>query len=254
MSWFFTNLISVFLLPPLNLLLLAVLGLWFWHKRPVIARVLLTTSVTLLWLLSTPFFAEALLHELEGEPYVTDTKRPLADAIVVLGGGSYFHAPEYGGDTISKETLERLRFAAKLQRETGKPVLVTGGSPLGNSTSEAVQMKQVLEQEFNVPVRWTEEASNNTLENAYLSRKMLGQADISRVYLVTHAWHMPRAVLAFQAAGFQVVPAPTGYTTRFQTGLLDFFPNANALQDCRIFMHELIGSLWYQLKFQYKQN
>jgi hypothetical protein len=45
MSWFITNLISVFLLPPLNLLLLAVLGLWLWHKRPVIARVLLTASI-----------------------------------------------------------------------------------------------------------------------------------------------------------------------------------------------------------------
>lgn len=251
MSWFFTNLISVFLLPPLNLLLLAVLGLWLWHKRPVIARVLLTVSIGLLWLLSTPFFAEALLQQLEGAPYVTDTKKPLADAIVVLGGGTYFHAPEYGADTIGAATLERLRFAAKLQRETGKPVLVTGGSPLGNSTSEAAQMKQVLEQEFNVPVQWTESASNNTQENANLSRQTLQRSGITRIYLVTHAWHMPRAVLAFQTAGFQVIPAPTAYTTRFQIGLLDFLPNAYALRDSRIFMHELIGILWYQLKSKY---
>jgi uncharacterized SAM-binding protein YcdF (DUF218 family) len=189
-----------------------------------------------------------LLQSLEGEPYVTDTKRPLADAIVVLGGGTYFNAPEYGGDTVSKETLERLRFAAKLQRETGKPILVTGGSPQGNNSSEAGQMKQVLEQEFKVPVQWTEGTSDNTQENANLSRRMLQQSGITRIYLVTHAWHMPRSVLAFQAAGFQVVPAPTAYTTRFKTGLLDFLPNAKALHDSRIFMHELIGSLWYQLK------
>jgi uncharacterized SAM-binding protein YcdF (DUF218 family) len=248
MSWFFTNLISVLLLPPLNLLLLAVLGLWFWHRRPIIARVLLSASIALLWLLSTPFFAEALLQQLEGVPYVTDTKKPLADAIVVLGGGTYFDAPEYGGDTVSSESLERLRFAAKLQRETGKPVLVTGGSPQGNGPSEAQQMKQVLEQEFKIPVQWTEGAANNTQENANLSRRMLQQSGITRIYLVTHASHMPRAVPAFQAAGFQVVPAPTAYTTRFQTGLLDFLPNSKALHDSRIFMHELIGSLWYQLK------
>ena len=251
MSWFFTNLISEFLLPPLNLLLVAVLGLWLWHKRPLIARLLLTTSIILLWLLSTPYFAEMLLHGLEGEPYVTDTKKPLADAIVVLGGGTYFHAPEYGGDTVGKETLERLRFAAKLQRETGKPVLVTGGAPLGNGTSEAAQMKQVLEHEFNVPVQWAEGASDNTLENARLSQQLLKQTGITRIYLVTHAWHMPRAVLAFQAAGFQVVPAPTAYTTRYQTDLLAFIPNAYALRDSRIFMHELIGMLWYQLKSRY---
>jgi uncharacterized SAM-binding protein YcdF (DUF218 family) len=248
MSWFFTNLTGAFLLPPLNLLLIAALGLWLWHKRPLLARVLLTTAVVLLWLLSTPFIAETLLHGLEGEPYVTDTKKPLADAIVVLGGSTYFNAPEYGGDTVGKETLERLRFAAKLQRETGKPILVTGGKPLGNGLSEAAQMKQVLEQEFNVPVRWTEGASDNTSENARLSRQLLQQEGIARIYLVTHAWHMPRAVLAFQAAGFQVIPAPTAYTTRYRTDLLAFVPNAYALIDSRIFMHELIGIFWYQLK------
>ncbi|MFZ2162344.1 MAG: YdcF family protein [Sideroxyarcus sp.] len=251
MSWFFTNLLSAFLLPPLNLLLVAALGLWLWHKRPLIARTLLTASVVLLWLLSTPYFAGLLLQGLEGEPYVTDTSKPLADAIVVLGGGTYFHAPEYGGDTVGPETLERLRFAAKLHRETGKPVLVTGGAPQGNGTSEAEQMKQVLVQEFNVPVQWAEVASDNTLENARLSRQMLKQEGISRIYLVTHAWHMPRAVQSFQSAGFQVVPAPTAYTTRYRTDLLAFIPNADALHDSRIFMHELIGMLWYQLKSRY---
>ena len=251
MSWFITKLVSTILLPPLNLLLVATLGLWLWNKRPLIARLLLTTSVALLWLFSTPYFAEAMLHELEGEPYVTDTKKPLADAIVVLGGGTYFHAPEYGGtDTVSKDTLVRLRFAAKLQRETGKPILVTGGTPVGNSLSEAAQMKQVLEQEFNVPVRWVEGASDNTLENARLSHEMLKQDGIKRIYLVTHAWHMPRAVQVFQAAGFQVVPAPTAYTTRYQTDLLAFVPDAYALRDSRIFLHELIGQFWYQLKSQ----
>lgn len=248
MSWFITNLFSTFLLPPLNLLLVATLGLWLWHKRPLVARLLLSASVFLLWLLSTPYFAESLLRGLEGEPYVTDTKKPLADAIVVLGGGTYFHAPEYGADTVGKDTLERLRFAAKLHRETGKPILVTGGAPLGNIASEAELMKQVLEHDFNVPVQWAEGASDNTLENAHLSRQLLKQAGVSRIYLVTHAWHMPRAVQAFQAAGFQVVPAPTAYTTRYQTDLLTFIPNVYALRDSRIFMHELIGMLWYQLK------
>lgn len=248
MNWFFTNLVGAFLLPPLDLLLLAALGLWLWHKRPLVARVLLTSAVFLLWLLSTPFFAEALLHGLEGEPYVTDTKRPLAEAIVVLGGGSYFSAPEYGGDTVNELTLERLRFAAKLHRETGKPLLVSGGNPLGADLSEAAQMKQVLEQEFNVSVRWAEGESGNTFENARLSRETLQQAGINRIYLVTHASHMPRAVLTFRKAGFEVVPAPTAYTTRYRIDLLAFIPNAYALRDSRIFMHELIGILWYQLK------
>lgn len=248
MSWFLTNLIGTVLLPPLSLLLIAALGLWLWNRYPSFARILLATSSGLLWLLSTPYFAEALLHGLEGKPFVNDTRRPQADAIVVLGGGTYFHAPEYGGDTSNRETLERLRYAAKLYRETLKPILVTGGTPLGNSLAEAEQMKQVLEHEFNVPVQWTEGASDNTLENARLCRQLLKQTGINRIYLVTHASHMPRAERAFQAAGFQVVPAPTGYTTRYRTDLLAFIPNAYALRDSRVFLHELIGMLWYQLK------
>ncbi|MBA4381026.1 MAG: hypothetical protein C0406_00525 [Sideroxydans sp.] len=251
MSWFLTNLISAFLLPPLNLLVVAGIGLWLWHKRPFIARLLVTLALAGLWLLSTPYVADALMHSLEGEPYVTDTQKPLADAIVVLGGGTYFHAPEYGGDTVSHQTLERLRFAANLHRETGKPILVTGGKPRGNSISEGAQMRQVLEKEFNVPVKWVEGESDNTQENARMSALGLKEAGITRIYLVTHAWHMPRSVHAFQDADFQVVPAPTGYTTRYETTLLTFIPRAEALVDSRWYFHEMIGMLWYQLKSKY---
>ena len=245
MSWFLTNLVSAFLLPPLNLLLVAALGLLLWKKRPRIARILLAASTLLLWLLSTPFCAEMLLQQLEGKPYNVDL-RP-AQAIVVLGGGTYFHAPEYGGDTVSDASLQRVRYAAKLYRESGLPILVSGGKPLGNTLSEAQQMKGVLVEEFKVPVMWTEDASDNTLENARASRQLLAQSSINRIALVTHAWHMPRAAAAFKAAGFEVIPAPTAYTTRYQLDLLAFIPNAGALHDSKIFMHEVIGTFWYRL-------
>lgn len=246
MSWFLTNLVSAFLLPPLNLLLVAALGLLLWKKRPRIARILLTASIALLWLLSTPFCAEMLLQQLEGKPYNVDL-RP-AQAIVVLGGGTYFHAPEYGGDTISDASLQRVRYAAKLYRDNGLPILVSGGKPLGNTLSEAQQMKRVLVEEFQVPVMWTEDASDNTQKNALASRRLLARSSINRIALVTHAWHMPRAAAAFKAAGFEVIPAPTAYTTRYQLDLLAFIPNAGALHDSKIFMHEVIGIFWYRLK------
>ncbi len=248
MSWFATNLISAFLLPPLNLLLAALLGLLLARTYPRLGRTLLLSSLALLWLCSTPYFAGDALRLLEGSPKAVDAQAQPADAIVVLGGGTYFRAPEYGVDTVGATTLVRLRYAAKLQRETGKPVLVTGGKPLGNDLSEAQQMKSVLEQEFNVPVRWVEDTSDNTLENARYSHQLLQQAGIKRIYLVTHAWHIPRAAMAFQAAGFEVVPAPTAYTTRYRTNLFSFLPHAEGLRNSRIFMHELIGLLWYRLQ------
>ena len=68
------------------------------------------------------------------------------------------------------------------------------------------------------------------------------------MYLVTHAWHMPRARLAFEHAGFQVIAAPTAFTTGFQTTALDVLPDARALRDSALFFHELIGMLWYRVR------
>lgn len=178
-----------------------------------------------------------------------DSGRQHADAIVILGGGTYFQAPEYTGqDTIGEATLARLRYGAKLQRETAKPILVTGGKPLGNSLSEASQMRMSLQQDFHAEVRWSEDESDNTYENAFHSYRILQQAGIHKIYLVTHAWHMPRAAAVFRRAGFEVIEAPTAFTTRYRTDLLTFLPRTEALQGSKIFIHELIGSLWYRLK------
>jgi uncharacterized SAM-binding protein YcdF (DUF218 family) len=248
MSWLLTNFVSAFLLPPLSLLLLALTGLLLWHKRPRIARTLLGSAFILLWLLSTPFLSDALLHRLEVPHLSLTDKTTTADAIVVLGGGTYFNAPEYANDTVGNASLERIRYAAKLHKITGKPILLTGGTPLGNSISEAALMKVVLEHEFNTPVEWIEEKSDNTFENARNSHRLLQSSGIKRIFLVTHAWHMPRALRVFQAVGFDVIPAPTAYTTRYKTDLMTFIPNADALVKSRIYLHEIIGNLWYRLK------
>jgi uncharacterized SAM-binding protein YcdF (DUF218 family) len=253
MSWFTTNFIATFLLPPLSLLLVLALGLFLFRRRPRLARILILAAFGLLWIASTPYFAEGALHFLEGQTAPLNAGRSgsppqTADAIVILGGGTYFHAPEYAGqDTISDATLVRLRYGAKLQRETGKPILVTGGKPLGNSVSEAQQMRKSLEQDFGVPVRWTEDASDNTFQNAQSSFRILQQAGIRRIYLATHAWHMPRAADVFRRAGFEVIEAPTAFTTRYRTDLLTFLPRAKSLQDSQIFIHEIIGLLWYRI-------
>lgn len=248
MTWFLVNLFSKLLLPPLSLLILAGIGLTMWRSRPLLARYLLTLSVILLWLAATPYVAESALRWLEGPPLALDTRQQPAQAIVVLGAGQYFSAPEYGENTVSRSGLERLRYAARLQRATNLPVLVSGGSPEGDYASEAVRMKAVLEQEFQVPVRWIEGTSDNTLENARFSRPLLQAEGIGRIYLVTHAWHMPRAAEAFRRVGFDVVPAPTAFTTRYQTTLLTFLPSGDAMRDSSLFAHEVIGMAWYRLK------
>ena len=246
MSWTATNLVSAFLLPPLNLILLGALGVLLLKHHPRLGRFLLASTLALLYLISTPFIVETMLQKFE-TPYVADSVDSEGQVIVVLGGGTYFNAVEYGGDTVNRYSLERIRYAAHLYQLTGKLILVTGGAPLGNATSEAEQMKSVLENEFMTPVKWVEGTSNNTHENAYKSYEILKKDGITRIMLVTHAWHMPRAVKEFERAGFQVTPAPTAFTTRYRTDGLAYLPTASALQQSRIFIHEVIGMLWYRL-------
>ncbi len=246
MGWFLTNLVSAFLLPPLNLIVLGAVGVLLFKSRPLLGKFLLVVALTLFYILSIPFVADTALQILE-----TSTTSSLAiievQAIVVLGSGTYVKAPEYGGHTVSRYGLERIRYGAHMYRSIGKPLLVTGGDPLGIGSSEAEQMKLVLENDFHVPVKWVENVSNNTRENAYKSFAVLKRDKITHIALVTHAWHMPRAIKEIEQAGFEVTPVSTEYTTRYKTDLLAFIPTAGALLKSRLFLHEIIGIFWYWL-------
>jgi len=249
MEWAITNLIAAFLLPPFNLLLLLGAGLLLLGSRPKIGRALLFTGFALLWLFSTPLFVESGMRWLESEfRPVTSPTTSDAQAIVVLGGGLYFKAPEYAGsETVSNVTLQRLSYGAKLHRATSLPILVTGGA-VNDHLPEGVLMQKRMREDFQVPVRWAEDKAINTFENARFSAEILKREGISRIYLVTHAWHMPRSVMAFRNAGLDVVPAPMAFTTRYQTDVFAFLPSAGAMRDAYILTHELIGKVWYKLR------
>ncbi len=247
-SWIITNTIAAWLMPPGCLLLLAAWGLLRMGKHPRSGKICLTLALLGLWVFSTPWAARGLLGTLEPAP-ADPLQAPPAQAIVVLGGGKYSAPPEYGGtDTVDSATLVRLRYAAHLYRLTGKPILVSGGNPDGSPISEAQAMKATLENEFKTPVMWTEGNSANTLENARASFDVLKAQGITRVYLVTHAWHMPRSQYVFAEAGFSVVPAPTAFSTIYRFTLLDCLPHAGALRLSSQFFHEVIGLVWYRLK------
>lgn len=249
-SWLATNLVATFLLPPGNGLGLLLLAFLFRQRRPQLAMSLGLTGGLLLLVLSLPVVGRALVQRLEAPPVVPEQvqeKAKGAGAIVVLGGGRYREAPEYGGDTVGNESLVRLRYAGQLQRQTGLPLLVTGGTPDGGEVSEAEAMARVLRDEFKVPVRWVEGESDNTRENALKTAALLKEAGVSRVLLVSHAWHLPRAALAFSRAGLEVVPMPTLFQRGVPTAL-DYLPQADGLRASRTALHEWLGRFWYWLR------
>lgn len=247
MDWYATKFISAFLLPPLNFLLLGVVGLAISKARPALGRTLVVLMLLLLWIFSLPVTGNHLVRLLENRNTSLAGEKAEAQAIVVLGGDANFAAPEFGGNTVGKETLQRLRYAAVLQRRTGLPILLTGGDPEGRGVAQAVLMKKVLEQEFNVAVRWVEAESGNTLQNAVYSWKILDKEGIKAILLVTNGWHMPRARRLFEQAGFNVVAAGTGFHDVQKLTAIDFLPSVQGLEGSRIFFHEMIGLLWARL-------
>ena len=251
-SFVFNQVASIFVLPPFSLVLLCALGLLLRRRFPRLGPGLAAFSLLLLTALSTPVCAKLLARSLEdmAQPLL-ELRKDQAQAIVILGGGRMSNAPEYGQqDVPSLITLGRMRYGARLQRETGLPLLVTGGSPGGAPQPEATLMAKVLREEFAVPVEWVEAASDNTAENARYSARILQQKGIRRIFLVTDALHMARARRAFERQGLQVVPAPTAFYSRTRDNLLRWLPSAGALELSSYALHEWVGIVWYRLREQ----
>jgi uncharacterized SAM-binding protein YcdF (DUF218 family) len=237
------KILAPLVLPPGGPLLLALLGLVLARRRPRLGYSLVALAVATLWALSTPWVANELLRSLQGVVPPTQEELGTTQAIVILGGGRYRDAPEYGlQDTVSHAALERLRYGARLARTTNLPVAVTGGAPHGG-TSEGEAMREALVADFGITPRWVESNSRDTIENAALLTPMLKHAGVTRITLVTHAWHMRRAQDAFERQGLSVLPAATRYTPSSYRDPLQWLPDAGGLKDSQVALHEWLGTL-----------
>ncbi len=241
--FFLKKLLSTLLLPPLMPLLLLALGLLLLRRRPRLGKSLAGLGLLAALFLSTPWSVGLLLAPLEAIPVLTPEAARSAQAVVILGGGKSRHAPEYGGESVNRLSLERLRYGARIARQTGLPILVAGGL-LEGKYSEAALMKEALETDFRLPVRWVEDASRDTRENARESARMLSAAGIRRVLLVSHAAHLRRGAEEFRAAGLEVILAPTAFLGgagegEWQVG--DFLPGPSGAYAGWYASHEWLG-------------
>lgn len=243
-------LIEALLFPPGVIIIIAVAGLLLTRRAPRASLLILTGALVLLWLLSLPVIATLLMNSLQTYPALTsdDLARGQAQAIVVLGGGRYIDAPEYGGDTVSPFALERLRYGVHVQHLTGLPLVMSGGSPDQRTPAEAILLKEAAINDFQTPVLQTEEHSDTTWDNATNSAVLLRERGIRHIYLVTHAWHMPRAAWSFERAGLIVTPAPTGFATIDLQQPQAWLSSARALYTTRLALHEIAGLAWYRLR------
>jgi uncharacterized SAM-binding protein YcdF (DUF218 family) len=228
------------LLPPGGLLLLALLGLSLRGRHPRTGATLSWLSILALVALSLPGVSYEL-QKAAGPLHAIDVQEARkAQAIVILGGGSRPDAEEYDDDTASSATLERLRYGARLARATGLPVMVSGGAVF-RGEPEAHIMRKILEREYGVPVRWSEDKSHNTHENAQRSAPVLRSAGIARVVLVSHQVSMVRAQAEFAAAGIATLAAPTVMPSKEADPMLRWLPQPAALLTSYQSLHEMLG-------------
>lgn len=237
------------MLPPGINLILLLLALLLWRANRVIAVLLAVISLTSLFVVAMPGVKARLFQGLE--VYDPVDLEALAEsqvqpqAIVVLAGGILRDQSEYGHAIPSDASMHRLLYGAKLHRDTGLPMLLTGGNGAGAEISEAEAMARLLK-ELSIEPRWLETASLNTWENATYSAKYLKADQIDTVLLVTDAWHMPRAVFSFEQQGIKVIPAPMAYLGGADDIFTQWIPNALSFYQSSRAIREYLGMLAYR--------
>ncbi len=215
-------------------------------------------ATLLIWVGGNGWVTGALLKSLEWQ-YLPLVEIPQAEAIVVLGGGTQpFVYPRPGPEV--DDAGDRIIYGARLYREGKAPlILVTGGRlPWSFSPQGAAHEMADLMTFMGVPEEMIllEEKSANTYENAIFTKDILEPMGITRIILVTSAFHMPRSVAVFEKQGFDVIPAPTDFIiTEFNEDLpfsqiwpnylFSIFPTAANLNQTTLALKEYIGILTY---------
>lgn len=251
--------LSMLLIPPVPFLLLALLGALAWRRSRRRGGAAMLLGLVLTWASLTvgagewlhrvgmpeyPAFSAAQIEQLR-----TEAASGRKVAIVALGAGRERLAPEYGLPSLRPLTMERLRYAIWLSRQTGAPLGYTGG--IGHAAvpgpSEAEVARRIAQQEFGLGLRWAEDRSRDTRENGRLTVPLLQRDGVEKVVLVTHDLHMSRALRAFreaaaaQGATLEVVPAPAGISSLSDDRFTRWFPSPEGQLLHWYFWHEKLG-------------
>ncbi len=258
MFFFLSKFLPLFIYPLGLACLLIVTAMVLWRKRRWQTAVLITAFL-LLFIAASPLFSMYFVRTLEWQ-YLPPDPLPRVDMIVLLGGSTDLGG--YPQTTVAlNESADRLWYTAWLYHQgvAGK-VLLTGGILPGHTVSEAERMAEALRL-LGVPdeAMLLEMESLNTYQNAVLSKPILERERADSSLLVTSAIHMPRAVAIFEKQGIPVIPAPTDYNFVYTdwkpTGwrdwlflVLDFIPDAGALELTTRTMKEYVGIFVYGLR------
>lgn len=244
------RIITAFLLPPGLFVLVLVLSAFLAWRRYRWVAVCNGILGVALWIISAGPVADRLMAPLETGVHVESPGPGKMDAIVLLGGGIYDGVPDLSGlGAPGEDMLARIVCAVRAYRQQPVPIVVAGGSPPEFTTPEAVVVRRFL-LDLGVPMEHIvlEDKSRDTLENARNVAVICKERDYRRLLVITSAYHVRRARLAFAAAGLEVAAIGANFrsaTTR-QYGWASWLPSAEPLETVWRAGREYIGLLYYR--------
>lgn len=174
------------------------------------------------------------------------------DGIILLGGFEDGWVSSGRGGLGLNEAAERVTEGLRLAlRYPEAKVVFTGG--VGNVLSadaEATGPVAAFLADAGVARdrMVLEGRSRNTYENALFTREMVQPTPGERWYLVTSAYHMPRAMGLFRKAGFDVTAYPVDYRTRGREDSTRIFERIpQGLMRVDVATNEWLGLIAYRL-------
>ncbi|HWU68684.1 MAG TPA: YdcF family protein [Stenotrophobium sp.] len=237
------------LTPAMLLLLLTALACLLLRQRPRLARGLLIWVVAVQLAVYVTPLPDWVLRPLENRFPQPTLKQPV-DGIIVLGGALDIAVSRDRGVAELASTGDRLTALVALARRYPQAKLVfSSGSPklTGTGYSEADYVPGFVQSLGLDPRRLIlESRSRNTWENAVFSKALVKPRAGERWLLVTSAWHMPRAVGCFRAAGWPVIAYPVDYMSALTTPEQGFFPEWRLLK-LELGLKEWVGLVAYHL-------
>ena len=200
-------------------------------------------SLVILLLFSLPILPTYLLSRLENQ-YSPITQIPHdINRIVVLGAGNGGSKSGPPNDKLSAASLARLVEGIRLYKQIPNSSLILSGGRVFGSPPDSDVMNNVASllgvspQDVKI-----ENGSQDTYNEAINLKKMLGETPF---FLVTSAYHMPRAMALFEHQGMHPIAAPTEFLlAKKRYTIKRYFPNANYLVYSDIALHEYLGLIW----------
>jgi uncharacterized SAM-binding protein YcdF (DUF218 family) len=209
-------------------------------------------AIFVLVVFSLESVSNALVRSLE-EPRVSSwSEGTQYDAVVLLGGFLDARASANAGEPAWQEGVERLLVTYDLLRtDHAKKVIVSTGDvdSVGVTWTEANAVaKQLKSWGIDEARIIVEDKSRNTRENALFSADIVRAQGLSKLVLVTSAFHMKRALGCFEAVGLHPDTRPTDFRAYASGQHLSWLPRATFLAVSTSAIREHVGRIVYRLR------